>query len=179
MPPTTQPCGTPLDVRPARLGDLTDLEALVSRCSEETTYRRFHGAAGHAVRRELERIADPAPEHRSWVATDGQGIHGTATLATGSDGTVEAAFLVEDGWFRCGVGRALFRAVAAAAREQGIEHVTAWVQADNQTARRFLRAMAPAARTAFAGSGELEIDLPVPSPRPTPRSPSTEYRETA
>jgi GNAT superfamily N-acetyltransferase len=181
---TPYPQGFQLDVRPARLGDLTELEELVHRCSDETTYRRFHGATGHAVRRELQRIASPVPEHQSWVATDGIAIHGTATLATGSDGTVEAAFLVEDDWSRRGVGRALFDEVAREACRRGIDHVTAWVQADNQRARRFLRAMVPAARTTFAGSGELEIDLPVVqadacASGSSISDPSVEYRESA
>jgi GNAT superfamily N-acetyltransferase len=150
-----------ISVRMAEPADLAQLQALLDRCSADTQYRRFHGAVGHAVRRELERIATPVANHRSWVATDGTAIHGTATLATGSDGAVEAAFLVEDAWFRRGLGRALFAALARDARHVGIDAVTAWVQADNETARRFLRSMAPAARTAFAGGGELQIDLPV------------------
>ena len=94
--PTPTPQGLQLEVRPAHLADLAALEAFIERCSEETTYRRFHGATGSAVRRELQRIVHPEPAHRSWVVTDGSEIHGTATLATGSDGAVEAAFLVED-----------------------------------------------------------------------------------
>jgi ribosomal protein S18 acetylase RimI-like enzyme len=119
------------------------------------------------------------------VATDGTAIRGTATLATGSDGVTEAAFLVEDAWFRRGIGSALFAALAREARRSGVDAVTAWVQADNETARRFLRSMAPGARTAFAGSGELEIALPVhPTPRGTNRpgagdgSPAS-FRESA
>lgn len=150
-----------LQVRAARPADLVELEALLARCSAETAYRRFHGALGPIVRNELARIARSTPEHRSWVATDGRAIHGTATLARGANGVVEAAFLVEDAWFRRGLGRRLFDAVAAEARRSGVESVTLWVQADNERARRFLRAMVPGTRTAFAGGGELEVEVPV------------------
>lgn len=150
-----------LVVRPAAPEDLTALCALLDRCSAETQYRRFHGAVGGAVRRELERISHPTAAHRSWVATDGVELHGTATLAAGSDGVVEAAFLVEDAWFRHGVGRALFGAVARDARDRGLPDVTAWVQADNERARRFFRSMVPGIHTTFAGGGELQLSVPV------------------
>jgi len=170
----------PISIRVAEPADLAQLEAFLDRCSVETQYRRFHGAVGPAVRRELERIATPVDTHRSWVATDGTEIHGTATLATGSDGSVEAAFLVEDAWFRRGVGRRLFGALAREARTADVDAVTAWVQADNETARRFLRSMSPGAQTTFAGGGELEIHLPVINQR-APRVDATaaNLRESA
>jgi GNAT superfamily N-acetyltransferase len=166
-------------VRPACPADLAQLGALLDRCSADTQYRRFHGAVGSAVRRELDRIAHPVADHRSWVATDGSSIHGTATLATGSDGLVEAAFLVEDSWFRRGIGRALFSALAREARAAGVGAVTAWVQADNETARRFLRSMAPGAQTSFAGGAELQICLPVITERAPCAGTDANLRESA
>jgi GNAT superfamily N-acetyltransferase len=171
-----------LEVRTSRSGDLDALVEMVQRCSPDTIYRRFHGAAGPAVVRELRRIANPVADHRSWVVTDGSRIHGTATLAWGRDGTVEAAFLVEDTWFRHGVGRRLFSAVAREARRECVPHVTAWVQADNERARRFFRSVAPGARTSFGGGGELEVDVPVPLPDQCPepiRHLSTVYEKSA
>jgi GNAT superfamily N-acetyltransferase len=153
--------GRPLVVRPAAPTDLAALHALVERCSPDTQYRRFHGAVGGAVRRELDRISHPTAAHRSWVATDGVELHGTATLAAGADGVVEAAFLVEDAWFRHGVGRALFGAVARDARDRGLPEVAAWVQADNERARRFFRSMVPGTHTSFVGGGELQLSVPV------------------
>jgi GNAT superfamily N-acetyltransferase len=151
-------------VRPAGRGDLPGLVALVERCSPDTLYRRFHGAGGTPLRRELARVADPGPDHRSWVAVTGRCVRGTATLAWGRSGQVEVAFLVEDAWFRRGVGRALFRAVARAARRAGVPEVVAWVQADNDRAVRFLRDLAPGAQVRFVGGGELSVTIPVPSP---------------
>ncbi len=171
-----------IEVRSSGPADLAQLEALVERCSPDTTYRRFHGAVGHVVARELDRIAHPSAEHRSWVASVDGAIRGTATLAWGRDGSADAALLVEDGWFRRGIGRALFEALAAEAIRAGVPAVTAWVQADNDRARRFFRSVAPGARTAFTGGGELEIVVPVPMvrpDRPVLASSTPAYRETA
>jgi GNAT superfamily N-acetyltransferase len=148
-------------VRPARPADLASLVALLDRCSEDTVYRRFHGASGRTARLELERIAHPTAAHQSWVAVVDGVIRGTATLAWGADGVPEAAFLVEDGWFRQGLGRKLFGALAQAARTSSAPEVVVAVQGDNERARRFLRAMAPGARTTFSGGGGLEMAVPV------------------
>jgi len=86
---------------------------------------------------------------------------GAATLAWGTAGEVKVAFLVEDGWMRHGVGRLLFGAMALHAAAEGIESLLARVQGGNERARRFLRSVAPGARTRFVGSGEFEVDLPV------------------
>ena len=92
---------------------------------------------------------------------------------------VEAAFLVEDGWFRHGIGRALFAALARDAHASGAEAVTAWVQADNERARRFLRSIVPGTRATFIGGGELEISLPVGSPPDSRTDPTAHLQETA
>ena len=67
------------------------------------------------------------------VSADGE-VRGTATLAWGPDGTVEAAFLVEDAWFRRGVGRALSGASPPRPAGPGVPTVSATVQADNERA---------------------------------------------
>jgi N-acetylglutamate synthase-like GNAT family acetyltransferase len=147
--------------RPSREADLDAVLGLVERCSDDTLYRRFHGATGRAVDRELRRIAAPTPEHRSWVALAAGDVRGTATLAFGRSGRAEAAFLVEDAWFRRGVGRLLFSALVAEARRAGLDRVYAWVQADNDRAVQFIRGVAPAADVRFAGGAEIEIAIPV------------------
>jgi L-amino acid N-acyltransferase YncA len=163
MTPKTSSSGA-LTIRRARPSDLAALADLVARCSEATLYRRFHGVAGLHIRRETARIAAPTPAHRSFVAVGpGGDIHGSATLAWARSGTVEVAFLVEDAWFRRGVGRALHAALVREARVAGVATVTATIQADNERALRFLRAVAPHARPRFVGDGEVEVRVPVPA----------------
>ena len=88
-------------------------------------------------------------------------VHGTATLAWSRAGTVEAAFLVEDAWFRRGIGRALFAALAAEAARAGARAVVATVQADNDRAVRFLRSVTGGVRPRYVGGAELEVMVPV------------------
>lgn len=153
---------TDVEVRLARPGDLALLEALLARCSRTTVYRRFHGAGTGPVRRELARIARPTRTHRSWVAVDADGeVHGTATLAWDSKGPPHAAFLVEDAWFRRGTGRALAGALTAEALRARVTAVMATIQADNDRAVRFARAVSGGVAPRFAGTGELEITVPI------------------
>jgi GNAT superfamily N-acetyltransferase len=154
-------------VRTARADDREALVAMTERATDVTLWRRFHGAGRRVVERELDRIAHPTDAHRSWVALSPDGaIHGTATLATGRDGTVEAAFLVEDAWFRRGIGRTLFAAIALEARRSGVNEVVARVQADNERAIRFLRRLRAGSRATFVGDGEVEVVVPVPRAEP-------------
>ncbi|MDD9371652.1 MAG: GNAT family N-acetyltransferase [Acidimicrobiales bacterium] len=171
------PSFPPTEVRPAESDDLPALQALFDRCSPETRYRRFHGGAATAHRRELERVSRPASDHRSWVAVDADGaVHGTATLARGPGGQADVAFLVEDAWFRRGIGRALFAAMAATAVAQRESAVVATLLADNERAVRFLRAVAPGAQFRYLGFTELEVVVPVPAtaagPGPASRQPA-------
>jgi hypothetical protein len=147
-------------IRRTRPGDLAQLMDMVERCSFETLHRRLHGATGQPIRRELHRIANPTARHRSWVATDGSAIRATATLAWSSSGPPEIGVLVEDGWFRQGLGRSLWVEMAAEAERAAVPAVVARVQADNHGAVRFVRALAPHATAQLDGT-ELEMVMPV------------------
>ncbi len=168
---------TPEDsVRRARPDDLPALAAMVARCSAASIYRRFHGGAPGPVRREVERIANPTAAHRSWVALSADGsVRGTATLAWDAPGSGHLGILVEDAWWRQGVGRALAAAVATEAVAADLATVTASVQADNVRALAFLRAVAPGSRPRHRGGNEMEVTLPVParSVGASPRRPAT------
>jgi ribosomal protein S18 acetylase RimI-like enzyme len=153
-------------LRASGAGDLEPLRAFVARCSPETLYRRFHGAGPRAIDRELVRIASPADDHRSWVVVDGGEVRGTASLVRSRSGSTEMAVLVEDRWFRRGIGRALIGALMAHAALAGLETITASIQADNERAVRFIRAVAPRASIRFVGGAELEVQLPVAAVAP-------------
>ncbi|HET6664305.1 MAG TPA: GNAT family N-acetyltransferase [Acidimicrobiales bacterium] len=150
-------------LRASRAEDLGPLRAFIGRCTPETLHRRFHGTGPRAIERELMRIASPTGSHRSWVVVAGDEVRGTATLALSGSGAPEMALLVEDRWFRRGIGRALVGALAAHAENAGLDTVTAWVQADNERAVGFIRAVAPRASIRFAGGAELEVRMPVPA----------------
>lgn len=166
--PTTHPARTPVPalgpprvaVRAAGPADRSAVDAMVERCTAETLHRRFHGPVGRAARQEISRITSPTERHRSWIAVDPSGaVHGTATLALGGSGVAEAAVLVEDGWRRRGIGRALVGALTDDARRSGLGAVVAAVHADNVPAVRFVRALSPGARAEHHGGGELEVTV--------------------
>lgn len=178
----TRPAGRPV-VRPAVPGDLPALRAFTDRCSFDTLYRRFHGATGTPLRRELERAATTGEGRRSWVAVAGGHVRGVATLAVGRSGEAEVAFLVEDAWQRRGLGRALARRLASEARRAGHDGLVALVQGDNDRAVRFARSIAPGTSIVFDGAAEYRLTIPVdpspvrlaaggPGPVPAPRRPS-------
>ena len=166
-------------LRASRAGDLELLRAFVARCSPETMYRRFHGTGPQAMDRELTRIASPDDTHRSWVVVDGGEVRGTASLARSRSGATELAVLVEDRWFRRGVGRALIGALMSHAEVIGIDTITAWIQADNERAVRFIRAVAPRASIRFVGGAELEAQLPVAATAVGAARDSSPVREAA
>jgi ribosomal protein S18 acetylase RimI-like enzyme len=71
------------------------------------------------------------------------------------------AVVVEDRWFRRGIGRTLIGALTTHAEVAGLDTITASIQADNERAVRFIRAVAPQARIRFVGGAELEVQMPV------------------
>ena len=166
-------------LRASRAGDLEPLRAFIARCSPETLYRRFHGTGPQAIERELTRIASPADNHRSWVVVDGGDVRGTASLARSRSGAVEMALLVEDRWFRRGIGRALIGELTANAEVARIDTITAWIQADNERAVRFIRAVAPQADIRFVGGAELEVQIPVAARTSAPAQAAVTTREAA
>lgn len=166
-------------LRASRGGDLESLGAFIARCSPETLYRRFHGTGPRAIDRELSRIATSTDNHRSWVVVDEGEVRGTASLARSRSGAAEMSVVVEDRWFRRGIGRALIGAIKAHAELAGLETITAMVQADNERAVRFIRAVAPGSTIRFVGGAELEVDLQVAAMTPGPAPAASVVREAA
>lgn len=161
----------PVLVRAAVATDEGRLVAMIERTSQESLYRRFHGATGSIARREMHRIANPTACHRSWVAVSGGDVHGTVTLVADRAGAHEVAILVEDDWTHRGIGGLLLEAAMADAGRQRVASVRAIVQPDNHRALAFFRAMVPGSSGRWA-DGELELALPVPRPVPTLHGPN-------
>lgn len=165
--PWAAPASRPLRVRLAEPLDEQGVAELVGRCSDEALYRRFHGAAKAALRRELRRITEQSAGYPSWVAVAGGDIRGVASLALLADGGAEVALLVEDAWQRQGVGRALLRSVARHATRRGVREIGAQVLGDNVPALRFFAAVAPVARRTL-DHGVVDLAVPVPAAVPAP-----------
>ncbi|GAB7187382.1 GNAT family N-acetyltransferase [Kitasatospora sp. Ki12] len=123
------PDGTALLLRPAGPADKAAALAMHGRCSPAALRLRYHGPVRDADRY-LDHLLDPRHGHSLAVAApDGR------VLALGhlmwDDGEAELAVLVEDAWQRRGLGVALLRRLAEAARAAGIETVYAVTHAAN------------------------------------------------
>lgn len=90
----------------------------------------------------------------------------------------EAAIAVVDDVQKLGLGTVLFQRLVAAARERGIDHFSASVQASNQAVRQLVRDLGVTATTS-SGVIEAEVALPdVPPDQPAAEPPrqSPSYR---
>ena len=108
-------------VRPVALEDEEGLRGMLSRLSRESLYLRFHAPYPRAPEWAVASFADSnRPDGESLVAVANGEIVGHAMYSQGAD-EAEFAVVVEDGWQARGVGKALLRALAARARDRGVE----------------------------------------------------------
>jgi GNAT superfamily N-acetyltransferase len=125
-----------VDVGPYRTGDMADVLGLLGRCSRASLYRRFHGFSdGVAWAMELE---GPGDQRVACAWANGQCV-GLANLARTSPTAFELGVLVEDGWQRRGIGRALVARLLEVARAEHAATVHADVLAEDTFAIRMLR----------------------------------------
>lgn len=127
-------------LRPISAEDKDRLRRFHSRLSDETRYRRYHGAKGALTRRELAYLTEI--DQRSHVAVvaerpDGE-LGAVARVVSNGDGTAEVAVVVADDCRGLGFGES---AVAEALHRYGAAHrtsepVLAHVQSDNRPAMR-------------------------------------------
>ncbi|WP_051837022.1 GNAT family N-acetyltransferase [Streptomyces sp. NRRL WC-3742] len=123
------PDGTDLVLRPAGPADKAAALAMHGRCSPASLRLRYHGPVRDADRY-LDHLLDARHGH-SLAATAPDGRIVALGHLMWDDGEAELAVLVEDGWQRYGLGTALLRRLAAAARAAGVETVYAVTHAAN------------------------------------------------
>ena len=134
------PAGT-CTVRRAAAGDRPALERMLTRCTGQTRYRRFHGPVNVFPERYLTEALSGSPLHFALVACleedareDGTADDGTvvalASCRAVDEGVAELGILVEDRWQRRGVGDCLLREIVAYAARTGLRALQAQVLAD-------------------------------------------------
>lgn len=131
--------------RRAAAGDRAALERMLTRCTGQTRYRRFHGPVSVFPERYLAEALSGSPLHFALVGCVAEGAvandaadedaAGGAVVALAScravdEGVAELGILVEDEWQRRGVGDYLLREIVAYAGRTGLRALQAQVLAE-------------------------------------------------
>jgi GNAT superfamily N-acetyltransferase len=134
------------------------------KLSPESRYRRFHGIRGKLSAGELRYLTEIDGEnHFALGALDartGEGLAVARFIRSSADPRVaEPAITVIDSAQKKGLGSLLFRRLAAAARERGVEWLRCFVVESNGPMRDLLRQLDLSASRCEAGV--LQFDIPV------------------
>ena len=158
-------------VRRAAAGDRPALERMLTRCTGQTRYRRFHGPVKVFPERYLTEALSGSPLHFALVAyladdaaEDSPVVEGTvvalASCRAVDEGVAELGILVEDEWQRRGVGSHLLREIVAYAAGTGLRALQAQVLADQPWIVGLLRHHGTCT---VAGAGQaLHVTLSLP-----------------
>lgn len=124
---------------PLQPEDREFVRAGIEELSVETRYARFGQGLAHLTERELDHLANVDQRgHVAWGAVvDGQ-TAGIGRYILLGDGVAEVAVTVSDQFRGRGVGRALFAALAAVARQDGLDAFVFQTLADNHVVRRLV-----------------------------------------
>jgi GNAT superfamily N-acetyltransferase len=117
--------------RSARTEDAAALQDMLSRCSAQTRYHRFHGAVRQYPASHLRRLLSGADGYETRVAeVVGQAAGAPQLVAVaelaplpGQPHVREIGVLVEDAWQRRGIGIALADEIFAHARASGVARI--------------------------------------------------------
>ncbi len=129
--------------------DLTEVTAMLGRCSRATLYKRFHGFTDGVAHASFT-IDDRAQD--AYGAWSGSTCIGMASLGITEEGLGDIGVLVEDAWQQRGAGSALVAALVERSRQLGLPGLVADVLADNYFLLPLL-ARIGAINTTFAYSG--------------------------
>lgn len=137
--------GTQVLLRPIRPDDKPRLSSALERLSPESRRLRFLAPKPRLSSGELRYLTEvDGDDHVALVAVLAHRpdvIVGVARFVRAADDprAAEIAVVVGDPWQRQGLGRHLGSALAAAAREHGVERFTAVMDPENRAAHRLLR----------------------------------------
>jgi RimJ/RimL family protein N-acetyltransferase len=151
--------GTPVRLRPIRPDDKARLAAALGRLSDESTRQRFLVPKPRFTRAELAYLTEvDGHDHLAVVATaagEPGEIVGVARCVRASEDprSAEFAVVVDDAHQGLGLGTALARAIAEAARAHGISRFTATAVSDNVAVVRLVETISRHLELAPAGDG--------------------------
>jgi GNAT superfamily N-acetyltransferase len=130
--------GSVVRIRPIQPDDGPRLQELHNRLSRQTAYQRFFSIVKR-LPSDWARMLANVDYHRR-LALVAEARAGTELELVGvgryeptdEKGTVEVAFVVQDGWQNRGLGTILFNDILRAAAERSVRRFCAYVLADNQ-----------------------------------------------
>jgi len=144
-------------LRDASASDTEPVMAMLARCSRETLYHRFHGAADAVSY--FSALLQDGPVQQTLLAWYGSTCVGVATLGVGATGVIDLAVLVEDAMQRRGIGTQLTEALLDSARSNGVSSVHADVLADDRFIIKALRRIATLTVSISRGTWSIDVAL--------------------
>lgn len=163
---TTLKTGDRVLIRPIRPDDKQRMLDAFERLSPESRYRRFFAATPRLRAGQLRYLTEVDHHtHEALAAVDpdtGEGLGIARFIRSPDDAAIaEIAVAVVDDWQRRGLGTALLHALAARAREEGVERFSAVVLAENEPILQLLRGLGDVRVTGRDhGVVDLLMDLP-------------------
>lgn len=137
--------GTPVTLREIRADDKELLAAGHARLSEKSRLKRFLAAKPKLTASDLRYLTEvDGVSHYAVVALIGGDIVGVARWVrlVAEPESAEAAVVVGDQLQGKGLGKALARNLADAARQRGVKRITASIMSDNPPAEALMRVIA-------------------------------------
>jgi N-acetylglutamate synthase-like GNAT family acetyltransferase len=144
-------------LRPATVSDTEAVLAMLSRCSRESLFHRFHGFADAVSY--FSALLQDEPVQQTLLAWYGSTCVGVATLGVDATGIFDLAVLVEDARQRRGIGTQLTDALLDSARAEGVSSVHADVLGDDRFILMALRRMAPLTVSISHGIWSIDVAL--------------------
>lgn len=135
------PDGEKVTLSPVLKSDRAFFEKGLEELSLESRFSRFGQGVSSLTDQELDYLTDvDQRRHVAWGALLGEDAAGAGRYIVQEDGLgAEIAITVLDAMQRRGVGRAIFEALAAVARADGLHELTFEAQADNDAVMSLLR----------------------------------------
>lgn len=152
--------GSLLTLSPLLKSDRRLLEEGITEMSEESKYTRFGQGVGRLSGKELDYLSDvDQRNHVAWGAVLGQTAVGVGRYIVADDlGCAELAITVVDEFQDRGIGRALFQALVAVARHDGVAELCLEATTDNAAV---VHVMKDLAMSVVAVDGAIEARLEV------------------
>lgn len=135
------PDGAIVTLSPILKTDREFFEKGLEEMSLESRFSRFGSGKGSLTQNELDYLSDVDQTHHvAWGAAIAEEVAGVGRYILPEDGgPAEVAITVLDHMQRRGVGRALFEALTAVARHDGVHEFCFEAQADNEAVLSLLR----------------------------------------